>query len=122
MLLNLRTLAEPWGVTAQAVSATNVNVNYAVTAYAKQSPTLDSALIIASGTTSIQSFIDSSSIGGWNKLGGDSGFVYQEELAAIVSQVNAEVFKAESSSADTVVGAEFVPVLGTGTITVSAVS
>jgi hypothetical protein len=121
MLLNLRTLAEPWGITAQVVSATNVNVNYAITAYAKQSPTLDSALIIASGTTAIQSFINSSSIGGWNKLGGDDGFVYQDELAAIVSQVNVEVFKAESDSIDVVVGAEFVPVLGTGTVEVAAV-
>jgi hypothetical protein len=122
MLLNLRTLAEPWGVTAQVVSATNVNVNYALTAYAKQSPTLTGLAVQTQGLAAIQSFINSASIGGWNKLGGDSGFVYHDELAAIVSQAHSEVFKADATSSDTVVGAEYVPVLGTGTINVSIVT
>jgi hypothetical protein len=73
------------------------------------------------GLAALQSFINSASIGGWNKLGGDSGFVYRDELAAIVSQAHPEVFKAEASSADTVIGAEQVPVLGSGTITASIV-
>jgi Baseplate J-like protein len=82
MLLNLRTLAEPWGITAQVVSATNVLVNYNITAYAKQSPTLDGAVIISAGTSAIQSFVNSASIGGWNKLGGDSGFVYHDRKSS----------------------------------------
>jgi hypothetical protein len=121
MLLNLQTLAEPWGVTAQVVSAANVPVNYTIAAYAKKSPTLTGGAIEKAGLAALQSFINSASIGGWNKLGGDSGFVYRDELAAIVSQAHPEVFKAEASSIDTVVGAEQVPVLGTGTITASIV-
>ena len=121
MLTNLRTLAEPWGVTAQLVSATNVSVNYTIAAYAKQSPTLTGTAIQSAGLAQLQAFVNSASIGGWNKLGGDSGFVYHDELAAIVSQAHPDVFKAEASSIDTIVGAEFVPVLGTGTITASIV-
>jgi len=122
MLLNLQTLAEPWGITAQVVSASNVNVNCAITAYGKQSPTLTGSAIQTAGLAALQAFINSASIGGWNKLGGDSGFVYRDELAAIVSQAHPEVFKAESSSNDTVVGAEQVPVLGTISITPSIVN
>lgn len=122
MLLNLRTLAEPWGITAQVVSATNVNVNASITAFAKQSPTITGSAIQTSGLAALQAFINSAQIGGWNKLGGDSGFVYRDELAAIVSQAHPEVFKAESSSNDTVVGAEEVPVLGTVSITPSIVT
>jgi hypothetical protein len=121
MLLNLRTLAEPWGVTAQVVSAANVPVNYTITAYANQSPTLTGTAIQSAGLAELQRFIDSANIGGWNTLGGDSGFVYHDELAAIVSQSHPEIFKAEASSPNTVIGAEQVPVLGTGTITVAIV-
>lgn len=122
MLMNLRTLAEPWGVTAQVVSATNVLVNYSLIAYAKQSPTLTGLAVQTYGTTAIQSFINSAQIGGWNTLGGDSGFVYHDELAAIVSQAHPEVFRANAESSNTVVGAEYVPVMGTGTILVSIVN
>ena len=122
MLLNLQTLAEPWGITAQVVSAANVLVNYSIVAYGKQSPTLTGTAVQTAGTAAIQSFINSAQIGGWNSLGGDSGFVYHSELAAIVSQAHPEVFKADPNSSNTVVGAEEVPVLGTGTINVSIVS
>lgn len=121
MLLNLQTLAEPWGVTAQVVSAANVSVNYTIAAFAKQSPTLTGSAIQSAGLSALQSFINSAQIGGWNKLGGDSGYVYHGELAAIVSQAHPEVFKAEASSDDTVIGAEQVPVLGSGSITPSIV-
>ncbi len=121
LLLNTQTLAEPWGITAQVVSASNVTVNYAITAFAKTSPTLTGEAIQTAGLAALQSFIRSAPIGGHNTLGGDDGFVYLSELAAIVSEANSEVFKAEASGVDVVIGAEEVPVLGTGTITPSIV-
>ena len=122
MLLNLRTLAEPWGVTAQVASAVNVAVNYTAVAYAKQSPTLTGLAVQTYGAAAIQSFLNTAQIGGWNSLGGDSGFVYHSELAAIISQAHPEVFKADAETSNTVVGAEEVPVGGTGVILVSIVS
>lgn len=117
LLLSVQTLAEPWGMTAQVASATAVLVNYNITAYARQSPTLTTTAIVNNGTSALVSLIGNAPIGGWNTLGGDSGFVYADELAAAVSEAQADVFKAENASADTIVGAEDVPVLGTGTIT-----
>lgn len=117
LLLSVQTLAEPWGMTAQVASATAVPVLYNITAYARQSPTLTTTAIVNNGTTALISLIGNAPIGGWNKLGGDSGFVYADELAAAVSEAQADVFKAENATADTTIGAEDVPVLGTGTIT-----
>jgi hypothetical protein len=48
--------------------------------------------------------------------GGDSGYVYADELAAIVSQSLVDIFKTSNAWPDIVVGEEGVPVLGTGTI------
>jgi len=117
LLLNVQTLAEPWGMTAQVASATSVLVNYNITAYARQSPTLTTTAIVNNGNAALVSLIGSAPIGGWNSLGGDSGFVYSSELAAAVSEAQADVFKADNATADTVIGAEDVSVLGTGTIT-----
>jgi hypothetical protein len=117
LLLNAQTLVEPWGTTAQVASAANVNVNYAINAFARTSPTVSSLAIQTAGLAAIQAFLLRAPIGGFNTSGGDDGFIYSSELAAIVSEANAEVFKAENSSVDVVIGAEEVGVLGTGTIT-----
>lgn len=117
LLLSVQSLAEPWGVTAQIVSAANVSVGYAISAWAKESPTLTGDDIEDAGTDALQAFINDAPIGGWNTSGGDSGFVYSDELAAIVSQSIPDVFKATNEWADISVGSEGVPVLGTGTIT-----
>jgi len=121
LLLNAQTLVEPWGTTAQVASAANVLVPYSITAYARTSPTVSGPAIQAAGLAAIQSFILNAPIGGFNSLGGDSGFIYSTELAAIVSQASADVFKADNATADVVIGAEEVSVLGSGNISPSIV-
>lgn len=117
LLLNTQTLVEPWGTTAQIASAANVSVTYAINAYARTSPTVSGPAIQAAGLAALQAHLLAAPIGGFNVLGGDDGFIYSSELAAIVSEASADVFRADNSSSDVVIGAEEVGVLGSGTIT-----
>lgn len=118
LLQSLRSLAEPWGATVQVVSAANVLVPYNITAWAKARPNLSENDIRSAGIAALTEFLSASStpIGGFNTDGGESGFIYDSELSAIVSQAHPEVYRTVTTGTDTAIGEEQVAVLGTGTI------